>query len=44
MAVSDVALDLLLWAMCSALYRLILVAIKMAGKLGAFVRYHRFFV
>ena len=41
---SRVALDLLLWAMCSALYRLIRMAIKMASEVGAFVCCHRFFV
>jgi hypothetical protein len=40
---SRVALDLLLWAMRSTLYRLICMAIKMASKLGAFVRCCRFF-
>ncbi len=34
---SRVALDLLLWAMRSVLYRLIRMAIKMASKVGAFV-------
>jgi hypothetical protein len=40
---SRAALDLLLWAMRSALYRLIRMAIKMASKVGAFVCCHRFF-
>ncbi len=40
---SRVALDLLLWAMCSALYRLIRMAIEMASKVGAFVCCRRFF-
>ncbi len=40
---SRVALDLLLWAMRSALYRLIRMAIKMASEVGAFVRCHRCF-
>ncbi len=40
---SRVALDLLLWAMRSALYRLIRMAIKMAREVGAFVCCHRFF-
>jgi len=40
---SRVALDLLLWAMRWALYRLIRMAIKMASKVGAFVRCRRFF-
>ncbi len=44
MMASRVALDLLSWAMRSALYRLIRMAIKMASKAGAFVRRHRFFV
>jgi hypothetical protein len=35
---SRVALDLLLWVMHSALYRLIRMAIKMASKVGAFVQ------
>ena len=34
---SRVALDLLLWAMCSALYRLIRMAIEMTSEGGAFV-------
>ena len=33
---SRVALDLPHWTMCWALYRLIRMAIKMAGKVGAF--------
>ena len=41
---SRVALDLLLWAMRSALYRLIRMAIEMASKVGAFVRCCRFFL
>ena len=41
---SRVALDLLLWAMRLALYRLIRMAIEMASKVGAFVRCRRFFV
>ncbi len=41
---SRVALDLLLWAMRSALYRLIRMAIEMASKVGACVRCRRFFV
>ncbi len=41
---SRVALDRLLWAMHSALYRLICMAIKMASKVGAFVRCCHFFV
>ncbi len=40
---SRVALDLLLWAMCSALYRLIRMAIKMASEVGAFVCCRHFF-
>ena len=44
---SRVALDLLLWAMRSALYRLIRMAIEMASEMasemGAFDRCHRFF-
>ena len=40
---SRVALDLLLWAMRSALYRLIRMAIKMASEVGAFVCCCRFF-
>jgi hypothetical protein len=40
---SRVTLDLLLWAMRSALYRLIRMAIKMATKVGAFVCCRRFF-
>jgi len=40
---SRVALDLLLWAMRSALYRLIRMAIEMASEVGAFVRCRRFF-
>ncbi len=40
---SRVALDLLLWEMRSALYRLIRMATKMARKVGAFVRCRRFF-
>ncbi len=40
---SRVALDLLLWAMHSTLYRLICKAIEMASKVGAFVRCCRFF-
>ena len=39
-----VALDLPSWAMCSALYRLIRMAIKMACKGVAFVCHHRFHV
>jgi hypothetical protein len=38
-----VALDLLLWAMHLALYRLTTMAIKMAREVGAFVRYRRGF-
>jgi hypothetical protein len=41
---SRVALDLPSWAMCLALYRLICMAIKMASKVGAFVRCCHFFV
>ncbi len=41
---SRVALDLLLWEMCSVLYHLICMAIKMASKVGAFVRCRRFFI
>ncbi len=41
---SRVALDLLLWAMHSALCRLIRMAIEMASEVGAFVRCHRFYV
>ena len=41
---SRVALDLLLWAMHSALYRLIRMANEMASKVGAFVRCRHFFV
>ena len=40
---SRVDLDLLLWAMCSALYRLIRMAIEMASEVGAFVRCRRCF-
>ncbi len=40
---SRVALDLLLWVMHSALYRLIRMAIEMASKVGAFVCWRRFF-
>jgi hypothetical protein len=40
---SRVALDQLLWAMHSALHRLIRMAIEMASKVGAFVRCRRFF-
>jgi hypothetical protein len=40
---SRVALDLLLWAMRSALYPLIRMAIEMASEEGAFVCCHRFF-
>jgi hypothetical protein len=40
---SRVALDLLLLAMRSALYRLIRMAIEMTSEVGAFVRYRRFF-
>jgi len=40
---SRVALDLLLWAMRSALYRLIRMAIEMASEVGVFVRCRRFF-
>ncbi len=40
---SRVALDLLLWAMCSALYHLIRMAIQMASEVGAFVRCGCFF-
>jgi hypothetical protein len=40
---SRVALDLLLWAMRSALYRLIRMAIEMASEVGAFVRCRRCF-
>ncbi len=40
---SRVALDLLLWAMRSALYRLICMAIEMASEVGAFVCCCRFF-
>jgi hypothetical protein len=43
MLASRVALDLPPWAMCLALYRLIRMAIKMASKVGAFVRCCRFF-
>ncbi len=41
---STVALDLLLWAMRSALYRLIRMAIEMASEVGAFVCHRRFVV
>ena len=41
---SRVALDLLLWAMPSALYRLIQMAIEMASKVGAFVQCHQLYV
>ncbi len=41
---SRVALDLLLWAMRSALYRLIRMAIEMASEVGAFVQCHRLYV
>ena len=41
---SRVALDLLLWAMRSALYRLIRMAIEMASEVGAFVCHRRFVV
>ncbi len=41
---SRVALDLLLWAMRSALYHLIRMAIEMASEVGAFVCCRRFFV
>jgi hypothetical protein len=41
---SRVALDLLLWAMRSVLYRLIRMAIEMASEVGAFVRCHRLYV
>ncbi len=40
---SRVALDLLLWVMRSALYRLIRMAIKMASEVGTFVRCRRCF-
>ncbi len=40
---SRVALDLLLWAMRLALYRLICMAIEMASKVGAFDHCRRFF-
>ncbi len=41
---SRVALDLLLWAIRLALYRLIRMAIEMASKVGVFVRCHRLYV
>jgi hypothetical protein len=41
---SRVALDLESWAMHSALYRLIRMAIKMARKGGAFVCHRQFYV
>jgi hypothetical protein len=41
---SRVALDLLLWVMCSVLYRLIRMAIEMASEVGAFVCHRRFVV
>jgi hypothetical protein len=41
---SRVALDLLLWAMHSALYRLIRMAVEMASEVGAFVCCRLFFV
>ncbi len=41
---SRVALDLLVWAMRSVLYRLIRMAIKMASEVGAFVCHRRFVV
>ncbi len=41
---SRVALDLLLWAMHSALYRLIRMVIKMTSEVGAFVCHRRFVV
>jgi len=40
---SRIALDLLLWAMRSALYRLIRMAIEMASEVGAFVHCCLFF-
>ncbi len=43
MMASRVALDLLSWAMCLALYRPIRMAIEMASKVGAFVCCRRFF-
>jgi hypothetical protein len=42
MVASRVALDLPYWAMRSALYRLIRMAIEMTSKGGAFVWHHRF--
>jgi hypothetical protein len=44
MMASKVALDLLSWAICLALYRLIRMAIEMASKVGAFVCCRHFFV
>jgi hypothetical protein len=40
---SRVALDLLSWVICLALYRLICMAIEMASEVGAFVRCCHFF-
>jgi len=37
---SRVALDLLYWAMCSAPYHLICMAIKMASEVDAFCRFY----